>query len=471
MKLVKARCPECGGILDIDGEKKAAICQYCKSPFIVEEAINNYVINNTVNNNTVNNITNVTNISGSNVVINQDELNRFWVIEGTTLVKYNGKQRNLKIPDNITEIATGAISGVEEVIIPSTVAHVSHYAIRAVKVIIDDNKNLKLAENSLECADVEFLGEFGQIEKNEYIKNTVHFTDNKNNVIDKFPNATVYFGNEIFKVFQDGNYEIRYIIKPDNTLAITKWDVGATRLFCKGDTIDLTSIDGRKITEFRGDAQYNLIYSLINITNSKTFVEDIYKCVKIPEGITEISGSKGNYRNNSLSAHEIYLPKTLKTLGSYALMGWDNLYIDESARIEHIDENAFLIPNDVWGSKLKYSPLELKIAPPNISDNALPFIRVNGKQIGKTRGYVIEVDSKIDMVKIYSHIGFHNSFSEMFIPENGVVSVEVPVRFRSVEATVFSDDKIKGSYIILPKPTINKITKTLFGFKNVQRNS
>lgn len=50
MPLVPAKCPECGGTINIDSAKKAVICEYCKQPFIVEEAINNF--------NTTYNITN-----------------------------------------------------------------------------------------------------------------------------------------------------------------------------------------------------------------------------------------------------------------------------------------------------------------------------------------------------------------------------------------------------------------------------
>lgn len=58
MKLVSAKCPICGGTLQVDSEKDAAICEFCKSPFIVEKAIQNYnttiVNNNTFNGATIN---------------------------------------------------------------------------------------------------------------------------------------------------------------------------------------------------------------------------------------------------------------------------------------------------------------------------------------------------------------------------------------------------------------------------------
>ena len=47
MPLVKAQCTSCGGNLDVDNGKDAAICPYCNSPYIVEKAIQQFNINNT----------------------------------------------------------------------------------------------------------------------------------------------------------------------------------------------------------------------------------------------------------------------------------------------------------------------------------------------------------------------------------------------------------------------------------------
>ena len=72
MKIVTAKCPNCGGILKVDSEKDAAICQFCQTPFIVEKAIENYNITN--NYTTVNNTYHKTinNISGQEVHVHQD---------------------------------------------------------------------------------------------------------------------------------------------------------------------------------------------------------------------------------------------------------------------------------------------------------------------------------------------------------------------------------------------------------------
>jgi len=42
MPLVPAKCSNCGAVLKIDSGLEAAVCEFCKTPFIVEKAINNY---------------------------------------------------------------------------------------------------------------------------------------------------------------------------------------------------------------------------------------------------------------------------------------------------------------------------------------------------------------------------------------------------------------------------------------------
>lgn len=42
MPLVQAKCENCGGILQVDSSKKVAICPYCGTPYVVQDAINNY---------------------------------------------------------------------------------------------------------------------------------------------------------------------------------------------------------------------------------------------------------------------------------------------------------------------------------------------------------------------------------------------------------------------------------------------
>lgn len=45
MPLVPAKCTNCGASLQIDNTQQAAICPYCHSAYVVEQAINNYNYN------------------------------------------------------------------------------------------------------------------------------------------------------------------------------------------------------------------------------------------------------------------------------------------------------------------------------------------------------------------------------------------------------------------------------------------
>ncbi|MCF0145850.1 MAG: zinc ribbon domain-containing protein [Eubacterium sp.] len=63
-KLVAAKCTSCGSSLEVDREQKAAVCPYCGSAYIVDEAIQNYNIN-VRGNVTVNGAT--ININGVNI--------------------------------------------------------------------------------------------------------------------------------------------------------------------------------------------------------------------------------------------------------------------------------------------------------------------------------------------------------------------------------------------------------------------
>ncbi|MGN0495929.1 MAG: ribosomal protein L7/L12 [Lachnospiraceae bacterium] len=43
-KLVSAKCTSCGANLEVDSNKESAICPYCNSAYIVEQAINNFTV-------------------------------------------------------------------------------------------------------------------------------------------------------------------------------------------------------------------------------------------------------------------------------------------------------------------------------------------------------------------------------------------------------------------------------------------
>lgn len=54
MPLIPCKCPNCGGAVKVDSSKRAAICEYCDQPFVVEDAIQNVNVTNTINAEVVN---------------------------------------------------------------------------------------------------------------------------------------------------------------------------------------------------------------------------------------------------------------------------------------------------------------------------------------------------------------------------------------------------------------------------------
>ena len=94
MPLVPAKCPECGGNVVVDSEKDTWICDFCKTPFVVEKAINNF---NTINNVT-NNVTNNNDIKADVVNVYEGK-NQDFVIKAGRLVKYNGASMDVVIPE------------------------------------------------------------------------------------------------------------------------------------------------------------------------------------------------------------------------------------------------------------------------------------------------------------------------------------------------------------------------------------
>lgn len=67
-KLVPGTCTNCGAALQVDPNLKAAICPSCGTPYIVQQAINNFNIHNTT-------IHNTSNINIENAVISVPSAN------------------------------------------------------------------------------------------------------------------------------------------------------------------------------------------------------------------------------------------------------------------------------------------------------------------------------------------------------------------------------------------------------------
>ena len=75
MPLVKAQCTNCGGMLEVDSTKDAAMCPFCNTPYVVEKAINLFNVNNSnisVQNATIN----------MNSILDADTMFENWIING-----------------------------------------------------------------------------------------------------------------------------------------------------------------------------------------------------------------------------------------------------------------------------------------------------------------------------------------------------------------------------------------------------
>lgn len=124
--LLPAKCPDCGGLIEVDSEKKAAICQFCGNAFIVEEAVNNFNTTFNITNNY--NTTNVTNQNiGEGAVVNiYENKEKDFVIEAGVLKKYQGESSTPVIPEGVVKIGESCFESLEikSVIIPSTVTNI-----------------------------------------------------------------------------------------------------------------------------------------------------------------------------------------------------------------------------------------------------------------------------------------------------------------------------------------------------------
>lgn len=124
MPLVAAKCTQCGANIEVDATREAGICPHCGTAYITEKAVNNYHTNINAT------VTQTTNINAQTVHMHQDEINRFFVIEDGTLVKYNGKLKKIKVPEGVIELGDHVFSEIDydEVILPSTLLSIGEGA-------------------------------------------------------------------------------------------------------------------------------------------------------------------------------------------------------------------------------------------------------------------------------------------------------------------------------------------------------
>lgn len=109
MPLMPAKCPECGGLVEVNSENRAGLCQHCRQPFVVEDAINTF--NNYFN---VTNNYNTTNNYGDGAIINvYEDINKDFVIEAGVLKEYHGEAVDVVLPETVLEISSECFKGMK----------------------------------------------------------------------------------------------------------------------------------------------------------------------------------------------------------------------------------------------------------------------------------------------------------------------------------------------------------------------
>ena len=118
MPLVPAKCPECGGLVEVDNEKRAGLCQHCGEPFVVEDAIQtfNTYYQTTNNYNTTHNY-------GEGAVVNvYEDTKKDFVIEAGVLKEYHGESVDVVIPEGVKSIDENCFKdmSIESIRLPSS---------------------------------------------------------------------------------------------------------------------------------------------------------------------------------------------------------------------------------------------------------------------------------------------------------------------------------------------------------------
>ncbi len=162
MPLVPAKCPECGGLVEVDNEKRAAICQHCGEAFTIEDAVQNFNTYYNITNN-YNSTTNNTHNYGDGAVVNvYENENKDFIIESGVLKSYKGADNVINVPNGVFEISAQAFKDlpVETLNISDSVNNINIEALRNARYInnitVDDNSVYKY-ENGLLIKDSSIL--------------------------------------------------------------------------------------------------------------------------------------------------------------------------------------------------------------------------------------------------------------------------------------------------------------------------
>lgn len=142
MPIVQAKCENCGGVLAVDESQKAAICPFCNTPYVVQDAINNYNITNNIK-------------VEAGATVNVYNTNTFFdfEIEVGVLKKYKGEDLDVVIPNNVIKIGIGAFEKlqIKSVVIPEKVNEICDWAFRdctSLKEVIIPNGVNRIGEGA-----------------------------------------------------------------------------------------------------------------------------------------------------------------------------------------------------------------------------------------------------------------------------------------------------------------------------------
>lgn len=317
MPFVQAKCPECGGMLAVDADKKAAVCQFCGEAFIVQEAINNY---NTYNE-TINNY-NTTHQYGEGAVVNvYEDQNKNFIIEAGVLKEYHGESVDVVIPDNVYEIGANAFENkkIKSITFSSKTTEIGSKAFKNCKkltsVIIPDTVT-EIGYQAFEgCSNLMSIA----------IPDSVTgigwgIFSNCNNLTNiTISNNITVIGDEAFYCC----YNLKNIIVPDRTTRI------GSRAF--GGCSSLSSITIPDSVNEIGDSAFIGCASLTSITipNSVTELDSCVfegctslSSIIIPDSVTQI-GIEAFRGCSSLT--NITIPNGVKSIGSRAFSGCRSL--------------------------------------------------------------------------------------------------------------------------------------------------
>ena len=338
MAFVEAKCTQCGGNIKVDDSKEAGICKHCGTAFITEKAINNYNITHNITNTVVQN----TNIKANTVNVFQDELNKFFVVEQGTLVKYNGNLKKITIPEGILAIGEGLFENKDysEIILPKSVTTISKNAFNTTTADIDYNDYspkviIPYDSNLIEIEDYAFYDNYTpvprSVEKLGKVEGMIFYYGDEDEFKQKFPNHCTspdWKKNILFNFKNLGEKDCFLYAESDTEVFIYDTKKTSSR------TLTIYSqINNKKVTSINWKAFAKLFKNEYgSFTNA--FDEVVFE-----EGLTEI----GNFVWGSGNAPDfkyMYIPSTVEKIGTGCICGY-NLNLVEIATNIDIPQNAY----------------------------------------------------------------------------------------------------------------------------------